>query len=206
MKTSLSTHSTPAANASSHSCGFTLTEMLVVMAIFLLLSTALVTTQLLGLKMHRITETKVTATSEGRAALDQVRDEIRMGKMLVVGNGDQSTFTAITNGLPQIGNALQIYPTTNRNQFIRYYLDPTATALMRVEGGEVRVMASFITNQLIFRAEDYAGNVLSNNQNNRVIRMTLEFYQWQFPVATVGPGGMYDYYRLQTRITRRTIE
>ncbi len=186
--------------------GFTLTEMLVSMAIFSLLVAALVTTQLTGLKMHRITETKLTATSEGRGALSSIRDEIRMGKMLAVGNGDATSFSTISNNLPQIGNALQIYPTTNRNEFVRYYLDLSANSLKRYTNGQVRVVANYITNQFVFRAEDFQGNVLTNNQNNRVIRMTLEFYQWEFPVANVGSDGMYDYYRLQTRATRRTIE
>jgi len=39
-----------------------------------------------------------------------------------------------------------------------------------------------------------------------VIRMMLEFYQWEYPLAAAGQGAMYDYYRLQTRITRRLIE
>ena len=67
-------------------------------------------------------------------------------------------------------------------------------------------MPNYVTNDIAFRAEDFRGQVLTNNQNNRVIRMILEFYQWEFPVATVGTNGLYDYYRLQTRITRRTIE
>lgn len=198
----LSTHTSPDLAAQ----GFTLTEMLVSMAIFSLLVAALVTTQVTGLKMHRITETKLTATSEGRGALSCIRDEIRMGKMLAVGNGDATSFSTISNNLPQIGNALQIYPTTNRNEFVRYYLDLSANNLKRYTNGQIRVVANYITNQFVFRAEDFQGNVLTNNQNNRVIRMTLEFYQWEFPVANVGSDGMYDYYRLQTRATRRTIE
>jgi hypothetical protein len=41
--------------------------------------------------------------------------------------------------------------------------------------------------------------VLTNDQNNRVIRMNLEFYQWEF-------SDVYEYYRLQTKITCRAIE
>jgi hypothetical protein len=36
--------------------------------------------------------------------------------------------------------------------------------------------------------------------------MMLDFYQWEFPVAQAGAGAFYDYYHLQTRMTRRTIE
>ena len=53
--------------------------------------------------------------------------------------------------------------------------------------------------------EDFAGNILTNNQNNRIIGLKLEFYQIQYPKMPVGPGQYYDYYQLHTRITRRTI-
>ena len=186
--------------------GFTLTEVLVAMAIFTLMIGALVTTQIMGLKLYRISETKLRGTAECREALNTVRDEIRMGKILVVGNGNASAFIPIPDNEPQIGNALQIYPTTNLTVFVRYFLDVDSTALMRSGDGEVRMVANYITNHLVFRAEDFMGTVLTNNQNNRVIRMTLEFYQWEYPIASVGSDGMYDYYRLQTRVTRRTIE
>lgn len=175
------------------------------MAIFTLLVGALVTTQIMGLKLHRISETKLMGTAEGRSALNATRDEIRMGKIVVVGNGNDETFAPIPDHSPQTGNALQIYPTTNLSLFVRYFLDAD-DSLKRLTNGEVQTVANFITNQMVFSAEDFAGNVLTNNQNNRVIRMTLEFYQWEYPMATVGEGGMYDYYRLQTRVTRRTIE
>lgn len=176
------------------------------MAIFMMLVGAVVTTQIMGLKLYRISETKLMGTAEGRAALNGVRDEIRMGKILIVGNGNAGTFAPIPDHAPQTGNALQIHPTTNQNLFVRYFLDAGSTSLKRLANGEVQTVANFITNQLVFSAEDFAGTVLTNNQNNRVIRMTLEFYQWEYPIATVESGGMYDYYRLQTRVTRRTIE
>jgi len=186
--------------------GFTLTEIMVVTAIFSLLILAVISTQIMGMTMYRISETKVTSTAEGRKALNRVRNEIRMGKIVEVGIGDATSFTTIPDNTPQIGNALQICMTTNRNNFVRYYLDTNTTSLNRVINGEAQTVANYITNELAFYAEDYAGNVLTNNQNNRVIRMTLEFYQWEFPMASAGSGGMYDYYRLQTRATRRTIE
>lgn len=186
--------------------GFTLTEILVVTAIFSMLVVAVASTQVIGLRMYRISETKLSSTSEARKALNRVRDEIRMGKILIVGNGNATTFAANPDNAPQIGNALQIHLTTNRNIFVRYFVDTDTTSLNRVINGQVQTVANYITNEVAFQAEDYAGNVLTNNQNNRVIRMTLEFYQWEFPTASAGDGGMYDYYRLQTRATRRAIE
>ena len=187
---------------------FTLPEIMSVMALFSLLLLALISSQIMGIKMYRISESKLTATASGRRALDQVRDEIRSGKVLLVGNGSSSTFTPSADNQPNIGNAVQIYATTNTNTFVRYYLDANDDRLKRVKSGStnVQVIANYVTNDIAFRAENFRGQVLTNNQNNRVIRMVLEFYQWEFPVATVGTNGLYDYYRLQTRITRRTIE
>ena len=64
----------------------------------------------------------------------------------------------------------------------------------------------FMTNYFVFDAEDYLGNVLTNNSNNRIIHMTLQFSQWEYPVAGVGKGAMYDYYQLHTKVTRRAID
>lgn len=188
--------------------GFTLAELMTATAIFSLVVIAVVYSHLLGLRMFNITATKLSASTNARAALNEVRDEIRSAKMLRVGNGDNTGFTNITgNGLRQ-GNALQIYPTVSTNVYARYYLDAQAQELKRVTAGTTQptVVARFVTNRLGFAAEDYAGNVLTTDQNNRVVRMNLQFYQWEFPVARAGAGAFYDYYQLQTRMTRRTIE
>ena len=179
-----------------------------VMALFALLLAGLLSGQIMGMKMYLISQSKLTAAASGRRALDRVREEIRCGKLLLVGNGDCVTFTPIADGAPQLGNAVQICATINTNNFVRYYLDASDDRLKRVtsDTSPVQVIANYVTNDFSFRAEDFRGNVLTNNQNNRVIRMVLEFYQWEFPCTTVGANNVYDYYRLQTRITRRTIE
>ena len=185
---------------------FTLVEVLTAMAIFGLALAGLLSAHLMGLKMHNITATKLGATLNARAALNSVRNDIRGGKLLYVGNGDATHFENVTNGAPQEGNAVQIYPTVNTNVFVRYFLDATNKMLKRITsaGGHPELIANYITNTTLFRAEDFHGGVLTNEENHRVVRMVLEFYQWEFPVAKV--GSHYDYYRLQTRITRRAIE
>jgi prepilin-type N-terminal cleavage/methylation domain-containing protein len=187
---------------------FTISELMIVMAIFSLLTLALFSSQIFGLRLYRISETKLSATSEGRSALNQVRERIRQAKIVVVGTGDQNGFTNVADNLPQLGNALEIYTTTNRNVYTRYYLDVADSSLKRVTSSDLTpdVISRFITNQIVFQAEDFRGRVLTNDENNRVIKMTLEFYQWEYPIASVGQNGLYDYYRLQTRITRRLIE
>ncbi len=187
---------------------FTLTEVLVVSTLFILLLTGVLGSHIFGMRMQRIAETKLSATACARQALNHVRDEIRSAKSLCIGNGGVSSFTPIPDNVAHVGNALEIYTTTNTGNFVRYYLDTGEQCLKRVTSADPSptVVANYVTNTVAFQAEDFRGNVLTNNQNNRVVRLMLEFYQWEYPIATVGEGGLYDYYRLQTRITRRTIE
>jgi type II secretory pathway pseudopilin PulG len=187
---------------------FTLTEFMVAMGLFALVIFAVIYSQIFGMKLFTMTSSKLTAANGARAVLNRVRDEIRSGKNMLVGNGDANSFSIVLSNAPDVGNALQIYPTAATNIFVRYYLDLSDQHLKRITNGsnQPEVLARYITNQIVFRAEDYAGNVLTNEQNNRVIRMTLQFYQWEFPVITAGQGGYYDYYKLETRMTRRTIE
>ena len=71
--------------------------------------------------------------------------------------------------------------------------------------GIVVILAQNVTNQSVFTAEDFMGNTVTNNVNNRVIGLTLQFSQIQYPVMSVGPGNYYDFYQLRTKITRRTL-
>jgi prepilin-type N-terminal cleavage/methylation domain-containing protein len=198
----------PACVARRTGRAFTMPEMMIVMSIFTLLVLALVSCQLFGMRMQRIAETKLAGTAMGRKALNQVRNEILQGKILTVGSGNSSSFVPVPDNIAQIGNALQISFTTNTNSYVRYYLDTNDNSFKRTTSLNTTpvVLANFITNRLVFQAEDFRGNVLTDNQNNRVIHMMLQFYRWEYPIATAGSGGMYDYFQLQTRITRRTID
>lgn len=186
---------------------FTLVEAMMAAGLFALVILGSLYLHLMGLKMSTVTQAKLKATHTARAALNQPRDEIRSATTLCVGLGDKNGFTNILqNGLRQ-GNALQIYPTSNTNNYIRYYLDGTDKTLKRlVSGASPQTVAYYITNQVGFAAEDYAGNVLTNDQNVRVIRMNLEFSQWEFDAVNANGGSFYDYYRIQTRTTRRALQ
>jgi len=188
--------------------GFSIAELMTAMSLFSLVLIAVLSSHLLGLRMFNITATKLSASANARQALNVIRDDIRSAKLLYVGSGDGTGFTNVPQGRLRQGNALQVYPTTATNNFVRYYLDWETRQLKKIENGATQptIVANYITNQIAFSIEDYAGNILTNDQNNRVVRMSLEFYQWEFPVARAGAGAFYDYYHLQTRITRRTIE
>jgi len=50
--------------------------------------------------------------------------------------------------------------------------------------------------------------MLSSNQNNYVIHLTLNFSQWEYPIAYIGSNSFnaYDYYQLNTVMTRRDTD
>jgi prepilin-type N-terminal cleavage/methylation domain-containing protein len=186
--------------------GFTLAELLTATAIFSLVIVGMVYSHLFGMKMYNLTATKLTASQNARATLNRITDEVRCAKVVAVGSGNTNSFSVPTSTAER-GNALQISPTTDTNVYVRYFLDTTEQSLKRKASGnpKVEVIARFITNQIPFQVEDFTGQVLTNSQNNRVIRMTLEFNQYEFAKRS-GTGGFYDYYRLQTKISRRAID
>ena len=101
-----------------------------------------------------------------------------------------------------------ICPTADSNTFTYYYLDTNSCCLNRMtsSNASVEVISSHITNSLVFQAEDFQGNVVTNDVNNRVIRVTLQYYRWEYPLTQLGAGCMYDYFQVQTRMARRLIE
>ena len=187
---------------------FTLVESLVVTAIMVLALGASLVAHFTGLRMHELVKSKIGASEDARKAINLLSTEIRSAKIIRVGTGSAEGFVEVADDQLQQGNALQVHPTTNLNSYIRYYLDRSDNRLKRsVNGSNVTtVVASFITNNLVFRSQDAFGHTLTNNQNNRVIDMQLEFYQIQYPIVRIGPGNYYDYYKLSTKITRRTLE
>ena len=187
---------------------FTLAEMMTATGLFSIVVLGVVYSQMFGLRLFNVTSAKLSAGDNARKVLNVIRDDIRSGKIMYVGNGDGIHFTNITGAGARQGNSLDIYPTTDTNTYVRYFLNPATQCLERTTsaGGQPQILAPYLTNQIAFRAEDYAGNVLTNDQNNRVIKVVMDFYQWEFPMAQTGNGAFYDYYHLQTRITRRAIE
>ena len=187
--------------------GFTLIEILVTSAIFLMVVLAMVAVQIYGLRVYTLAATKLTATTGGRETLNNIRDTIRGGKTVYVGIYSNSTFTVTPNGQQQVGNALQIYTATNGSSLnaLVFYMDPVNLNMSELQNGTVNVLAPYMTNYYCFTNEDYTGHVLTNYQNNPVIHLTMQFYQWEYPVGYIGGSALnaYDYYTLQTRITRR---
>jgi prepilin-type N-terminal cleavage/methylation domain-containing protein len=188
--------------------GFTLAEMLIAVAVFSFVVLAMISLQVFGLRIYTLAATKLTATQGGRQAMNLIRDQIRSSQQVYVGTYT-SNFTQIPNGSQQIGNALQITWSTNLsygNANVVYYQNSTSNSLFSVSNSVVTDVADYVTNNLCFEAMDYTGtNVMTNYQNNPVIFVTLQFYQWEYPIGFIGSNAVnaYDYYYLRSRIARR---
>lgn len=179
---------------------FTLVEVLITMALFSLLLAGIVCGTVYGLKMCELTKAKLTRSSDARASIGILADEIRSSKGVHVGSVDNNgVFRAALDGQPQAGSALLIYPTTNKSSFIVYFLNPSDKTFRRTtsSSGRPTALAASVTNAVIFRAQDHRGSVLTNSQHNRVIHVNLEFFQAKGQSPTDG------FFKLETAVTRR---
>lgn len=199
--------------------GFTLVEMMMTVGVFLTIFVGvMVSVQLFGLRIYTLEATKLVATAGARSALNQMRDQIRGGKMVYVGNCSSiatNSFSLIAVTNTQQGNALIIYPTTNTAFYSIYYLDTSTSTnnLMQfnVTSGAVvytNLLASFITNLVVFNAVNYSGVTPTNYtslDNREVIHVTLQFSQWEYPIGFVGGHDFnaFDFYQLRTTVFRR---
>ena len=202
----------------ARAAGFTLVEIYMVVIIFSFLVLAMVTTQLFAARIYTFAATKLTATASARKGMNAMRDQIRQSSQVDVGIYDTTanTFSYIGNGTNQIGNALLIMPTNPgiTNVGTVYYMNQSASNICSVvmSNGAVvpATLASnivvYITNYYVFDAEDAFTNILTTYQNDRVIHIKFQFSQWEYPMASVGNGAMYDYFQMQTRVTRRVMD
>lgn len=188
-----------------HRHAFTIPEIMITMTIVLMVMAAVITCHLLGLRMFEMTKAKLGASDDARRAISSMISEIRSAKTVRVGNGSLTVFKDIDIDTPKLGNAIQVYPSTDTNVWVRYFWDAADQKVKRASNGMTiaTVIASAVSNQMVFSAEDYTGRPLTNNAQDYVIGLNLQFYQLQYPAVSIGPGNYYDYYQLQTRITPR---
>lgn len=179
---------------------FTLPELMVTVAILIILVGGMVSTHLFGLKMFQLEQIKLNASDEARRIVGVLMDEIHSCDSFQIGTFTNGTFTSLPLNAPQIGPALIVYPTTNMANYIVYFVNTNDQKFRRATSvkGSLRVLAQSVTNSTdLFRAQDYAGNLLTNLQVNTVLHVKLEFYQ------TNRFGVMPDYYKLETSATQR---
>lgn len=187
--------------------GFTLPEAMVSATLCMVVMAGLITIYLFGLGLFSFTKPKLCASDDARGFVGAIVNELRSAHLIRIGQGGADAFAEVALGARQEGNAIQIHPTADLTQYVRYYHDDSDRELKRLVSGHpsVQTVAHSISNHIVFASEDFAGRVLTNNQNNRVIGLFLQFYQIEYPVMKIQSGEFYDYYQVRTKVTRRKI-
>lgn len=194
--------------------GHTLLEMVFVMSLLVVVVMALMAAHLVGLRESQWVESKCGASDSSRRLLNQLPVDVRSSKMWFIGNMNGTNFTIVTNNSE--GTALKLFQTTNGSMGILYYFDLSDAAnnnakLVRTTttNWQPVVLASNLVNWLgggyAFVVEDYNGmratNDVDSNSYKRIIHVTLQFCQFQYPLTQVGTNGLYDYYKMEFRVT-----
>jgi len=191
-----------------HLLAVTLIELLVTMTLTTFVVGGVVYSHIMGGRLMQFAAAKLGASDSARKAFGKLQDEIRASTTIQIGNGTATSFTAISNGTAMQGRAIQIFPTTNNNWWIRYFYVTNNSELRRVTSSNAtpQLIASYVTNAVLFSKEDYLGNTLSADTGNSTVNVRLQFYQLSYPMTKVGTNNFYEYFQLQTRVTRRILQ
>src|SRR5579862_1210444 len=179
---------------------FTIAELLLSLTIFLVCVLGIVSLQVLGLRMNAISASKMESTQASLKTLNTVRDSVLAASSVQVGNGDSNTFTVTGT----IGNALQVYPTTNSSNYLRFFLSTDDNKLCELNDDNTNkvltMIAPNVTNESVFQTVDFQGNTSTSSREHYAIKMMLQFSQLDYKV----PTNKWEYYTLETEMTPRT--
>jgi prepilin-type N-terminal cleavage/methylation domain-containing protein len=194
--------------------GMTLVEVMVAMGVFSLVSMGLLYTHVFCLRQDELVNSKLGASDQSRKGFDYLTRDIRSAKIWEVGNVNTAgtNFTQVNTNTAQQGNALRLSysATTNWSSpgVVLYWFDTNNMAddggklrRVRQSDGETKLIASYLTNTMFFRAENYLGVAQTNRTHKGVIKVKMEYAQYQYPLTRVGPGYFYDYYKMEFKLT-----
>ena len=192
--------------------GLTLPEMMVAAAVFGMSVVGFIYCQMFGMRQDQWVNSKIGASELARMSFNDMANDIRAAKIWQIGtgtvnsNGVLTTFTAIPLGTNQQGNALKLSLTTDTNAYYLYYFDTNAAKLFRAHSGTAwrQCIAQYLTNTMYFAAQNYHGDTQTTLTHKGVVAVVMQFFQYQYPTTRVGPGCMYDYYRIDMRLTPHT--
>jgi type II secretory pathway pseudopilin PulG len=202
---------------------FTLVEMMFSVGVYtVLLVGAVLAIQVFALRVYTLAATKLSATATSRQALNQIRDDIRGGKYVLVGSANNSgTFTPYAGTNLASGNAMEVFAATNCMNsngvwclppYNLYYLQTNTpggvssnnliwTSVVTTNSSTT-VLATYITNLDVFASMDWESNasgiflaISSNNvYNDWIYTVKLQFYQWEYPIAIISSNSAANAY------------
>jgi hypothetical protein len=192
----------------------TLIETMFASSFMVVLIMALMAAHLVGLRQNQWVESKSGASDTSRRLLNQLPVDVRSSKMWFIGSIAGTNFSIITND--SRGSALALFQTTNGSQAIYYYFDLSNSNnsdghLLRTSSTNWNpvVVCSNLVNWLgggyTFNVENYNSQPATNDGDStsykNLIHVTLQFCQFQYPLTAVGTNGLYDYYKIEFRVT-----
>jgi type II secretory pathway pseudopilin PulG len=183
----------------------TLVEVLITMVTSVVVMGGALAAYIYGLKMVQITQPKLSASDDARKAVALFTEDVRTAVDVKLGTMTGGTFQRLAPFSLQTGDAVRIHPSADTNRYIIYFWDNSDKSLKRTTNNTTftAIIANAVSNEVVFTSEDFKGNIHTNSVNNAVIGMTLQFYQLQYPRTAVGAGGLYDWYQLRTKVTKR---
>jgi hypothetical protein len=204
--------------------GYTLHELLMSMTTSVLIIGGIVYSNLLGLKIQELSKSKLNAAQDARKFLNNVFSDIRSAQRIDIGNTTCSTstgmgavFTMATDGNPQCGNSIRIYPAVdgsnhvNTNFYVHYFYHDQSTSqclrrcIVSNSTYNISKVAKSISNQNIFTSEDIFGNTVTNRRMlPKPMGIYLQFYEIVYPKVAIGTQGLYESYQYRTRVSCRT--
>jgi hypothetical protein len=181
--------------------GHTLTELMMSSGLFTLVILGVLGCHFAGLRFYQFIQPKIQNAQYERQTVSRIIEEVRSANSLQIGSGTATSFTPAGPTNLQTGNALKIYMATNSTQCIYYFHDLASATVQKIAllTTNVATIASAVTNHNIFSMQDFAGNVLTNNQNSAVMSILLQFDRnsaW---------NGISDAAQVRAKITRRNI-
>lgn len=180
---------------------------MVATSIFLIVVGGVLASHLFGMRMLAPTAARQKASDESRKLLNVMANEIRSARTVKLGTGTASSFTENPSNFKQVGNAVQLWPTTNTNIFIRYFRDSGRTLRRTTNNSTTSTaIATGIASYYPFSYEDFSGNMLFTPQVNAIVAVQLQYAEIGADGQPVGSGRYFNYYSWKTRIQRRALE
>jgi len=126
-----------------------------------------------------------------------VEDDIASGIRTIRLKSDGGTHAIDDRGI--------VTSSSNTDTFTMYFVnlqDETFRQTVgrpKPNGTNTTILADSVTNTIAFSAQNFSGQVQTNKLNNRVIHLTLDFYQPELFMRDP------DNYQLETSVTRRAL-
>jgi hypothetical protein len=193
----------------------TLIETVTTVGLFALLSFGWFAVFIFGQRFDEIVNSKIGATDLARLACQKILRDVHGCKGMTVGtNYGGTNFVVVPAGNNLIGTALQLTYNTNwTTNVIIYYYDPVAQQLNRSTQGVSGYLpiANYITNTFRFTLENHTNGVLTSVttgllDNQPLVDVFMEFYQYQYPLTMIGSNYLFDYYKLEFTATSRNYD